>query len=94
MEIACSAAAQAARAFRRAAAAGVDRGLQRRRVEHRVVAGRQRVDQVVQHEADPFRVGPVQVRVLSQALGRLRGRQVGLHRAAQQRVAGPVPVSP
>ena len=43
-----------------AAAAGVERGLHRRRVQQRVVARGQRVDQVGQHEADPFGVSLVQ----------------------------------
>ena len=82
-------AARCRRPGQRAAAAGVDGRLQRRRVEQRVVARRERVDQVGQHE--PTRVSSRQSRSASgqQRLGRLAGRQVGLHAAAQQRVAGP-----
>ena len=72
-----------------AAAAGVEGGLDRRRVQQRVVARGQRVDQVGQHEADPFGVALVQAGLGHHAFHALRGGQVGLHRAAQQRVARP-----
>ncbi len=72
-----------------AAAAGVDGGLGGRRVQQRVVARGQRVDQVGQHEADAFGVFLVQARLGHEALRGLRGGQVRLHRAAQQRVARP-----
>ena len=45
-----------------------------------------------QRETHPFGVGPVQVRVRDHTLRRLRGRQVGLHDAAQQRIARPARV--
>jgi hypothetical protein len=72
-----------------AAAAGLHRGLHRRRVEQRVIAGCHGIDQVGQHEADACRVGLVQAGVRDQVLRGLRCRQVRLHRPAQQRVARP-----
>ena len=50
-------------------AAGVDDRLQRQRVEHGHVAGRQRVDEVGRGEADPLVVLPVEVGVLDQLPG-------------------------
>ena len=72
-----------------AAAAGVDGGLRGRRVQQRVVARGQRVDQVGQHEANAFGVGLVQASPGYDTLRGLRGGEVGLHRAVQQRVARP-----
>jgi hypothetical protein len=72
-----------------AAATGVDRRLQRRGVEQRVIARRHRVDQIFHQEIDPLPVGPVQVRVRGHRVGRLRGGQVGLHDAAQQWITRP-----
>jgi hypothetical protein len=75
-----------------AAAAGVERGLDRRRVQQRVVARGQRVDQVGHDKTDPFGVGLVQAGLGHHARHALRGGQVGLHRAAQQRIARPARV--
>ncbi len=72
-----------------AATAGVDGGLQRCRVQQRVVARGQRVNEIGDDEADAFGVGPVQSGLGYHALGGLRGGQVRLHRPAQQRVARP-----
>ena len=59
-------------ALQGAAAAGVDGGLHRRRVQQRVIARGQRVDQVGQHEADAFGVGLVQAGLGHHALRGLR----------------------
>jgi hypothetical protein len=75
-----------------AAAAGIDSRLHGCRVQHRVVARRQRIHQVTQRETHPFGICPVQVGVRDDTLRRLRGRQVGLHDAAQQRIARPARV--
>jgi len=72
-----------------AAAAAVDGGLHGRRVQQRVIARRQGVDQVGQHEADALGVGLVQIGLTHDALRGLRRGQVGLHRAVQHRVARP-----
>jgi hypothetical protein len=65
-----------------AATAGVDGGLDRGRVEQRVVGRGQRVDQVGQHEPDPFGVGALQPGLGHEAFRARRGGQVGLHRPA------------
>jgi hypothetical protein len=72
-----------------AAAAGVDGGLQRRRVQQRVIARGQRVDQVGHPETNAFGVRPVQSGVGHYAFRGPRRRQVRLHRPAQQRIARP-----
>jgi len=75
-----------------ASAAGIDGRLDGRRVQQRVIARGERVDQVGQHEADALGVGFVEARLGDDALGGLRRGQVGLHRAVQQRVARPARV--
>ena len=72
-----------------AAAAGIDGGLQRRRVQQRVIARGQRVDQVGHPETNAFGVRPVQAGVCHHPFRGPRSSQVCLHRPAQQRIARP-----
>ncbi len=80
---------QRAQAARHAEPAGVDDRLPRLRADQRIVARRRRVDEVAHDEPDPFRVTPVEVRVVDERQRDRPGREVRLHQAPQERVAGP-----
>jgi hypothetical protein len=70
-------------------AAGVDQCLPKVRTGQRLVAGGQRLDQVVGREPQPLGVAPCQVGVGQELLGGPPGGQVGLQEAAQQWVGRP-----
>ena len=73
----------------RAESTGVDERLPSQRVQHRVVGRCEPFGEEIQHESNPLGVTPVEVRVRKQLIHSVVRRQIGLHRAVEQRIAPP-----
>ena len=80
---------QVSAAPQQAQAGGVDRGLRRRRVQQRHIAGSHCLAQVLDHEPHPLGVAPIEVGVGDQVVGGPAGRQVGLQDPVQHGIVGP-----